>query len=294
MDHWHVIAAAIATATGAPFRAETQRAVGGGCINETYVIEGEGRRYFIKLNRADAIDMFSAEAEGLIAIIATNTVRAPQPICWGSAGGRAYLALEYLPFGRERAAGMALLGAQLAALHRHTQTRYGWHRDNTIGSTPQLNRTADDWIMFWREQRLHYQLQCAARRGLSVALRKKGDRLLAALDGLLGDHRPPASLLHGDLWSGNQAVLADGQPVIYDPALYYGDRETDLAMTELFGGFGAEFYAAYHEHYPLEEGYARRKLLYNLYHVLNHYNLFGGSYAAQAERMIDSLLNEAG
>jgi len=293
MDHWHVIAAAIAATTGPPFRVEAQRAAGGGCINEAYVIKGEGRCYFIKLNRAGAVDMFNAEAEGLTAIIATNTVRAPQPICSGSTGGRAYLALEYLPFGRERAAGMALLGAQLAALHRHTQTRYGWHRDNTIGSTPQLNRTADDWIMFWREQRLHYQLQCAARRGLSAALRKKGDRLLTALDGLLGDHRPPASLLHGDLWSGNQAVLAGGQPVIYDPATYYGDRETDLAMTELFGGFSPEFYAAYREHYPLEAGYARRKLLYNLYHVLNHYNLFGGGYAAQAERMIDSLLNEA-
>jgi len=292
MTCWPDIGAAIAAATGQRFTVAEHLAVGGGCINRAYRVEGGGRRYFVKLNDASAAEMFAAEAEGLRDLLATATVRVPAPICWGRAGESAYLVLEHLELGRETESSAEVLGAQLAQLHRHTGQRYGWHRDNTIGSTPQVNTPDNDWPRFWREQRLGYQLRLAAQHGCGGSLQRKGERLLGILGQAFTGHEPPPSLLHGDLWSGNHAALRDGQPVIFDPAVYYGDRETDLAMTELFGGFSPRFYAAYREHYPLEEGYRLRKTLYNLYHVLNHANLFGGGYARQAEHMIDGLLSE--
>jgi fructosamine-3-kinase len=179
-------------------------------------------------------------------------------------------------------------------MHRVTQARFGWVQDNTIGSTPQINTPEEDWIVFWREHRLRFQLHLATRHGHGGRLRERGERLLDEFPRLFAEYQPAASLLHGDLWSGNYAYTREGEPVIFDPAVYYGDREADLAMTELFGGFGREFYAAYREAYPLDEGYAVRKTLYNLYHVLNHLNLFGGGYLSQAQGMIDRLLSELG
>ena len=286
------IAAAISAATGERFAIEAFHAVGGGCINQAYRVEGNGRCYFVKLNAMTALEMFAAEAEALNALRATATVRVPEPICWDVAGESAYLVLEHLSLGQESASSAEALGMLLAQLHRHTGGHYGWHRDNTIGSTPQRNTPDTEWLHFWQEQRLGYQLRLAARHGFGGTLQRKGERLLNVLGLALAGHSPPASLLHGDLWSGNHATLRDGQPVLFDPASYYGDRETDLAMTELFGGFSPRFYAAYREHYPLDEGYALRKTLYNLYHVLNHLNLFGAGYASQAEQMMDDLLSE--
>ncbi len=292
MSHWSDIGAAIAAATGERFAVETIHDVGGGCIHHAYRVEGGRRCYFAKLNDVAAAEMFAAEAEALNALRATATVRVPAPICWGVAGEAAYLILEHLDLGGETASSAELLGMQLAQLHRHAGQYYGWHRDNAIGSTPQLNSPDDNWPHFWREQRLAYQLRLTARHGFGGSLQRKGERLLHVLGPAFAGHTPPPSLLHGDLWSGNHAALRDGRPVIFDPACYYGDRETDLAMTELFGGFSPRFYAAYREHYPLNEGYPLRKILYNLYHVLNHVNLFGGGYASQAEHMMDSLLSE--
>jgi protein-ribulosamine 3-kinase len=292
MIDWSEIAEAISSATAEPFAIAEYHAVGGGCINRAYRVENGKRRYFIKLNDASAVEMFAAEAEALLALQATATVRVPAPICWGSAGKVAYVVQEYLDLGPSTASSAALLGTRLAQLHRHTGKHYGWHRANTIGATPQINTMSDDWLCFWREQRLGYQLRLAARHGFGGSLQRKGERLLNSLGQVLADHNPPPALLHGDLWSGNHATLRDGQPVIFDPASYYGDRESDLAMTELFGGFPSRFYAAYREHYPLDSGYRVRKTLYNLYHILNHANLFGGGYAAQAEHMLDTLLSE--
>jgi fructosamine-3-kinase len=200
------------------------------------------------------------------------------------------MVLEYLQLGGSGSS--AALGRGLAALHRITADRYGWHRDNTIGSTPQINDRESDWLVFWAEHRLRFQLDLAVERGAGGRLKDRGNRLIEALPALMGGRRPEASLLHGDLWSGNHAFTAAGEPAIFDPAVYYGDRETDLAMTELFGGFGRDFYAAYEKDWPLDSGYASRKKLYNLYHVLNHFNLFGGGYLSQAQATIDALLSE--
>ncbi len=291
MSLWNAIAQAIADATGQPFSIARQNGVGGGCINEAVTLEGrDGRRFFVKLNGADKGEMFAAEAEGLEAIAATGAIAVPAVVALGEAAGRAFLVLEQLDLGRGGEEAMARLGHDLAALHRHGADRFGWHRDNTIGATPQHNDWCDDWTTFWREQRLGFQLDLARHNGYGGALQRKGAELLARLDELLDGHRPRPSLLHGDLWSGNAAVLADGRPVIFDPAVYHGDREADLAMTELFGGFGPAFRSAYEAAWPLDPGYSRRKTLYNLYHILNHLNLFGGGYLGQAEAMIDRLL----
>ena len=286
---WTAVAQHISEASGAAFAIRSQQDVGGGCINTTTVLQDGKRRYFVKLNDASHRSMFEAEAEGLEEIARTRTVRVPAPICWGTAEHSTYLVLEYLELGGARSDHLERLGQQLAQMHRATQDRFGWKRDNTIGSTPQINTPSRDWVGFWREHRLGFQLELAARNGRD--LMRKGERLMAGLGEFFRDYRPVPSLLHGDLWGGN--VGAAGQlPVIFDPAVYYGDREADLAMTELFGGFSGRFYQAYHETWPLDPGYKTRKTLYNLYHVLNHFNLFGGGYASQAERMIDSLLGE--
>ncbi len=292
MPAWEAIASEIGAATGRPFLVRSQRAVGGGCINDAVVLEGDDRRFFVKLNDPGRAEMFAAEFVGLEEILRSRTVRVPAPVCHGVADGRSYLAQEYLDLsGRGGTAPDEALGRALAAMHRVTQSGYGWHIDNTIGSTPQQNRRDEDWTRFWRERRLGFQLELAAANGHGRRLQQSGERLLEALPALL-PQRPSASLLHGDLWSGNHACLRDGTPVIFDPAVYYGDRETDIAMTELFGGYSAHFYQAYEEAWPLDSGYPMRKTLYNLYHVLNHLNLFGGGYLSQAERMIASLLGE--
>jgi fructosamine-3-kinase len=282
------LAEAIAAASGAPFAASALRTVGGGDIHQAFSVSDGARRYFVKANRAERLPLFEAEADALHALAAIGRVRVPQPLCTGVAAGQAYLVLEYLDlYGSGDA---AQLGTQLAQLHRAPQARFGWARDNWIGSTPQPNGWRDDWIAFWREQRLGHQLKLAAENGYGGALQRDGEALLAHLDAFFAGYTPAPSLLHGDLWGGNHGYLVDGAPVIFDPASYVGDRECDLAMTELFGGYAPAFYAAYRAAWPLDAGYAVRKSLYNLYHVLNHANLFGGGYAAQAARMAAQLL----
>jgi fructosamine-3-kinase len=293
MTDWPAISAAIASATRQPFRLVSHAATGGGCINQTWRICGQdGRQFFVKLNDAHHHPMFAAEATGLEAIAATHTLRVPLPVAQGMAGTHSFLVLEYLelnPRGDAR-----LLGAQLAALHRCTNEQFGFAHDNFIGTTPQSNGWKDDWIAFWREQRLGFQLKLAARNGHGGRLQALSEKLQDALPAFFSGYTPQPALLHGDLWSGNHAFLADGTPIVFDPAPYYGDRECDLAMTELFGGYPADFYAAYRAAYPLDVGYAVRKELYNLYHILNHANLFGGSYIKQAEGVMQGLLAETG
>jgi fructosamine-3-kinase len=287
---WDQITADIRQTTGQKFQGNHRRPVGGGSINQAYALSDSDTpplAYFVKINQASLIAMFEAEALGLRQMAASHSIRVPQPICYGVADGSAYMVLEWLDFGYGDHQAWEEMGRNLAALHRVTSLQgFGWEQNNTIGSTPQINTWKSNWLDFFTEHRLGYQFQLANRKGGRFP---RQAQLLAALPDLLAGHEPQPSLVHGDLWSGNAAVTLRGEAVIFDPAAYFGDREVDLAMTQLFGSFPANFYSAYHEAYPLEPGFSQRRILYNLYHILNHFNLFGGGYESQANQMMDSL-----
>ena len=261
--------------------------VGGGCINRAEIaILDDGSRRFVKSNRSSsAADMFAREAEGLEALAAPDVLRVPRDPVAGTAGGgeTAFLVMEAIPAGRPKEGFFADFGRRFARLHRETartgEGAFGFGHDNYIGATPQPNGLADDWVEFFRERRLGHQIGLARERGLSdPELDRLADRVLGRLDRLLDLPGEPACLLHGDLWSGNYMSDDAGDPVLIDPAVYYGHREADLAMTELFGGFDQAFYRAYGEEWPLPPGSPDRRELYKLYHLLNHLNLFGRGY----------------
>jgi fructosamine-3-kinase len=232
--------------------------------------------------------MFEAEAEGLAELKSTGTIRVPDVIDVGVADGQSFISLERLALSRSTVETECALGQQLADLHRCTQKQFGWHRDNTIGLTPQRNDRSADWIEFFREYRLQFQLELATANGYGGEITDLGEKLCNQLDKLFDDYDPVASLLHGDLWGGNWGSV-DGEPVIFDPAVYYGDRESDIAMTRLFGGFGISFYEAYEFSWPMQQGFDTRLKLYQLYHVLNHMNLFGSGYRDQATGLLREL-----
>lgn len=284
------LAAAISRSSGAPFAIQNTQAVHGGDISQAFKLSDGTRSFFVKVQPAARLAMFEAEAAGLTALDAAHALGVPRVVCHGVAAGQAYLVLEHLSLQSHGDA--TQLGRLLARQHRVIAPQFGGPRDNWIGATPQPNAWCERWVDFWRDRRLGFQLRLAAGNGYGGALQQDGETLLANLDALFDGYAPSPSLLHGDLWGGNHGYFVDGLPVIFDPAVYFGDRECELAMAELFGGFAPEFYAAYREAWPLDAGYAVRKTLYNLYHVLNHANLFGGGYAAQAQRMIATLLAE--
>ena len=288
------IAEVLSDRLGTRIEERSRRAVAGGSINRAFEYQSAKGSIFVKVSSfAQAVDMLRAEAAGLKALASTQAIRVPQVILQGRCAEGAYLALEWIQLGPPARATEATLGEQLAWQHRCTHTQFGWDRDNTIGSTPQLNARCERWDEFFRERRLRFQLELALRQGADRRIIERGYRLCEIVPAFFDNYRPVPSLLHGDLWSGNWGSDEDGLPVVYDPAVYYGDREADIAMTRLFGGFGHAFYAAYRSTWPLDPGASARVPLYNLYHVLNHYNLFGGGYLQQAEAMIDCLLAEA-
>lgn len=291
--NWDIISKQISATTGQNFTARTVQSLSGGDINAAFRLQDGQSSYFVKLNRSERVAMFAAEFAGLQELAATKTLRVPRPVVYGQTYTHCFLVLEYLELGHSRSASDRLLGQQLACLHQQKQPYFGWYRDNTIGSISQINQQSHDWLDFWHKQRLGFQLQLAAKNGYGGRLQSTGERLGNELAAFI-NHTPTPSLLHGDLWAGNAATDKQGNPVIFDPACYYGDREADLAMTELFGGFGSDFYAAYNDVWALDEGYRVRKSLYNLYHILNHLNLFGSGYLRQAENMIAGLLAEIG
>jgi len=285
MSRWPQLWDRLEAATGQRLHDGKALAVGAGSINDAYVWQHPQQTLFVKFNRPEREAMFAAEALALEAIASVQAIRVPKPILWGTVAGASFLVLEYLPLTSH--GDWRQMGVHLAQLHRQgTGDRYGWVQDNTIGATPQINPWSDHWPDFFAEARLGYQFKLARRRG---GVFPQADALLARVSDLL-NHHPTPTLVHGDLWSGNAAFIRGGEPVIFDPASYYGDREVDVAMTELFGGFPRAFYEGYADTYPLASGYEQRKTLYNLYHILNHFNLFGGSYEAQAQRMIQQLL----
>jgi fructosamine-3-kinase len=284
---WESIARQIQAVTGKPFCISDRASVSGGCINRAFRISDAQQVYFVKVNQASKAPMFEAEALGLQEMAAY--IRVPRPLCWGIAADQSYLVLEWIDLGR--LPNWSEMGRQLALLHRATHLQgFGWHRDNTIGETPQLNPWTQNWADFFAKYRIGHQLKLATHKGAHFA---QAEALLQAIPKVLAGHDPQSSLVHGDLWSGNAAFDTARAPLIFDPATYYGDREVDLAMTGLFGGFPETFYQGYQAAWPLESGYRERKALYNLYHILNHFNLFGGSYAGQADQMMKQIIKMA-
>ncbi len=267
-------------------RLKAVRPVSGGDINQAAQVSLRDDVYFLKWNPQSIPGMFAAEARGLTQLAQANAVRIPQVILLGDAQDEApdFLLLEYIPAvrPRDRKAFSQRLGEGVAALHQHSAAQHGLDHDNFIGSLPQSNAYTEAWPKFYREQRIRPQMDIAQTRGRLPAARRA---LLEALCERLTEWVPPATpaLLHGDLWSGNYMATEHDEPVLYDPAVYYGHHEVEIAFTELFGGFSQEFYAAYEAVMPLDDGYAQRKALYQLYPLMVHMNLFGGGYAGQVD-----------
>ena len=291
MKQWQSIAEHIEQTTGQYFSVGQQQVMSGGSINAAFLLTGnDGQQYFVKTNRTGQKAMFEAEARGLQEIASSNTLKVPQLVCFGENQVQSYIVLEYLDMAGQ--ADQRLLGEQLAAMHQNTAEQFGWEINNTIGATFQSNDWMDNWLSFWSEQRLGFQLQLAAQNGYGGELQSLGEKLLVEMPKLFTGREIKASMLHGDLWGGNVAGLKDRTPVIFDPAFYYGDREADLAMTYVFGGFGPDFYASYQNAFPLDDGFAVRKTFYNIYHIINHLNLFAGGYHGQAVHMLEQVLSE--
>jgi len=276
--------------------------VGGGCIHRAWCLQtSDGERFFAKTNLAEQGPLLEAEAEGLRALaqVAPPGLRIPTPLALGLAGEEAVLVLPWLELARGTPGpgAWATFGANLARLHRRSLKRppgntrdlpgFGWDRDNFIGASPQINGWNGSWGLFFTECRLGPQFRWLARKGLPLA---GADRLLERLPSWLDGREVEPCLVHGDLWSGNGSLLADGGASVFDPAIYRGDRETDLAMARMFGGFPEAFFKGYNDEWPLAEGWQARKELYNLYHLLNHANLFGGGYNKQAQGVLNALL----
>ncbi len=296
MRQWSKIIGKINFADNSDESYRSSSTVGGGDINSAYRLTTQNNKhYFIKLNHLALIEMFAAEFEALNELMNCDAIHTPRPICYAELDNQCFIAMEYIPLKHQ--GNHFQFGQKLAKMHQISQSQYGWKRDNTIGSTPQSNHLCDNWVDFWKTRRLIPQLELLYQKGHKDKFKNRADILLSGVEEFFQGHQPPASLLHGDLWSGNYAFDENGNGVIFDPALYYGDRETDIAMTELFGGFSSDFYKGYQEQFSLADnnvtsydaGYSKRKPMYNLYHILNHANLFAGSYIHQALSMIEHL-----
>lgn len=262
----------------------------GGCIHNSYIVVTGNEKYFIKLNQVSAFKVLQAEYDALLSLTDLQShVRYPQPLAVEMFEQHSLLLMEYLPIKSLNSKSAARLGDALALQHQVLGKQFGWHQNNYLGLSKQPNQQNDNWLAFFQHQRLAFQFKMAAQKGAEDELLNLGDELMANLGRFFVGYQPQPSLLHGDLWAGNAGGY-NGEPFLFDPAVYYGDREADLAMTELFGGFPNEFYRAYNQRWFLHEGYKTRKQLYNLYHILNHFNLFGGGYHAQAKAVMQSLL----
>ena len=246
--------------------------------------------YFLKVGSKNDVNRFVAEARGLELIALTNTVRTPEVFSVGNVGDNAYILMEFIDMRPQTSHSALELGKQLASMHKITTNSFGLNQTNWIGLTKQFNKQETDWVVFYRDQRLLPQLELAYSKGYTTALEEKATKLLNNLNVFFEDYSPVPSLLHGDLWSGNWGTFCHKKPVIFDPAVYYGDREADIAMTLLFGGFSQEFYESYSSVWPISPGFNIRQDLYNFYHVLNHLNIFGISYLLQSENLLDKLI----
>lgn len=255
------------------------KSLSGGCIGKSYKIETSNNIYFVKKYSRRGVS--SAEALGLIEIEKSETIKVPRVIKYSEN----LIVLDFIEEGYKSKDFYTLLGKELASLHKKSQGEYGFSCNNFIGETPQLNDLNRNWISFYTENRLAFQINLAKENGYNLVT--KFQKLKKLIPEILQDSIEEPSLIHGDLWGGNIMADTDGNPVIFDPAVYYGHREAELAMTRLFGGFTKEFYDSYNGTYPLKERWQERENLYKLYHILNHLNLFGSSYYHQAVSIID-------
>lgn len=295
--HTNSLDAAIATLFGEELRIVSKRPVYGGDINEAYCLSfSDGTAAFMKCNALKNLSFFEAEAKGLEALRKTGTIGVPKALGIGTDESQkiSFLLMEYLESAPRANGYWEVFGRELAALHHadcshftatDSDQPFGFASDNYIGASPQINTPKANWIAFFRECRLFPQMKMAEGY-LDSGMRKQCMKLLEHLDDYLAEPEFP-SLLHGDLWSGNALCGPDGKAWILDPAVYVGHFEAELAMTELFGGYPPVFYEAYHEVNRIDSGYRDRRDLYNLYHMLNHLNLFGASYLSSVQRILD-------
>lgn len=289
--HFHSLKSAVSFLFGSSVKITRTQEMSGGDINESCALTlSEGSRIFMKRNPGKKESFFTAEAQGLYAIASTKTIGTPKVLATGTDQGVPFLLLEFIRGNAKKPDYWECFARQLAAMHQ-TETdmftgngTYGFFQDNYIGAGHQCNGVKDSWIDFFRDCRLAPQLKLAAPY-FELEDLKRADRLLCRLENILTEPEHP-SLLHGDLWSGNFMTGNDGRAWLIDPAIYVGHREADLAMTELFGGFPTAFYYAYKEAWNLQPEYEKRRDLYNLYHLLNHLNLFGSSYLSSVKRVI--------
>ena len=293
MYNWQNITHKIAQKSGKQVQPHPVRKISGGDINAAFIVGAGENSLFIKLNTQSRLEMFRAEEFGLQSIRTTSSIAVPAVYCTDVCEQHAFIAMQRLAIRPPVKNSHRHFGRKLALMHSNTRTVYGADTNNTIGTTPQLNTTMQNWYEFWCQNRLYYQLNLVKQSNAPMggSLIDDGYELGEKMPQLFED-MPVASCLHGDLWQGNWAFDEQGQAHIFDPAHYFGDRETDIAMTRLFGAAHPDFYAAYNDAYPLCDNYTTRETFYNIYHILNHYHLFGGSYLHQAHQMIRRVLSE--
>ncbi|AMG31928.1 fructosamine kinase family protein [Grimontia hollisae] len=283
---WHSLSVQLSLTLGQRFEVEEKTPIDGGDINECYSIAYGNMRFFVKINSRDNLPVFEAEAESLRHLANSGEVSIPQVVYIGIIKEKSVLVLNFIPMKPLDDENAYLLGKELANLHKWgEQLEYGFDIDNFIGTTEQRNSWHRKWANFFADHRIGFQLKLAEERGMSFG---DVERIVNEVKERLNGHQPKASLLHGDLWKGNASSTMSG-PIIYDPACYWGDREVDIAMTHLFGGFPESFYKGYEEVWPLDPGFEKRKDIYNLYHMLNHCLLFGGPYLTETEALINKL-----
>ncbi|MCM8538392.1 MAG: fructosamine kinase family protein [Lentisphaeraceae bacterium] len=260
--------------------------VSGGDISKVWKIETTEEKLFLKKNSLDNKPLTKAEWRGLKELSLCKDIKTPR--CFGvhEEQDSCFLLLEHLDFYDHNSESMAQLGTKLAKMHKITAANFGFFENNYIGASPQINNWSESWVKFFINCRIMPQAYMTGEPFVEI----KAEHLAKKIPHFFENYLPIPSLLHGDLWSGNTGRLSNNEPVIYDPAVYYGDRETDIAMTEMFGGFTTEFYDAYNKEFPLDPGYKKRKNLYILYHTLNHLNLFGDSYLPQTKDLINIIL----